>query len=177
MNGVNVNPNTIFSANFKDPISLLEELLPKVNQNDKTAAESKAKEIERIAKALKVLNLEWNQIMKVGAENTNPSDVKTKYNINGGSTVAHYNEIDRIIKTEFNDTRGISAIISDGITEVSNGGLQAINASVIAFCDSHQVDVDTLQNEFKNLMTRNSSGMEEYKNLEQFKINLCTPNR
>lgn len=175
MIAVNTHAISIFGDDFKDPISLLEEILPEINRKDKTNAENKASEIERIAKALKQLNLEWNQIMKSGAENTNPSDVDKKYNIKSGNSLEHYNAIDSIIKNEFMDSRGIAAIISDGVTNVSNGGLQAINASVIAFCDSHQVDVDTLQNEFKNLMTRNSSGMDEYKNLESFKVNLCSP--
>lgn len=50
---------------------------------------------------------------------------------------------------------------------VSYGELQEMNATMTAYCDTIQVDLDTKQQEFKNVMTEISSAQEEIRDVRR----------
>ncbi len=50
---------------------------------------------------------------------------------------------------------------------VSYGELQEMNATMTAYCDTKQVDLDTKQQEFKNVMTEISSAQEEVRDVRR----------
>ncbi|MBJ6915473.1 hypothetical protein JG636_18800, partial [Vibrio cholerae] len=75
-------------------------------------------------------------------------------------------KIDKIIKEQLNDERGISAITGKDLESsktyrASYTDLQSLDATVTAFNDTIQVDIDTEQQRFKNVMTEISSAQEE----------------
>ncbi|MEI8671613.1 hypothetical protein P4S52_06205 [Vibrio sp. SA48] len=51
--------------------------------------------------------------------------------------------------------------------KVSYGTLQEYNATMTAYCDTIQVDLDTQQQEFKNIMTEISSAQEEIRDVRR----------
>lgn len=50
---------------------------------------------------------------------------------------------------------------------MSYNDLQAMNATMTAFCDTIQVDLDTEQQLFKNIMTDISSAQEEIRDIRR----------
>jgi hypothetical protein len=56
---------------------------------------------------------------------------------------------------------------------VNYGQLQSMNATMTAYCDTIQVDLDTHQQEFKNIMTKITSAQEELRDVRRNIITLA----
>ncbi|EGQ9189302.1 hypothetical protein O1C43_003318 [Vibrio cholerae] len=162
---------SLFSSGTKDPLSLIDEILSKYTSDQTLRADQAAKEIEKKANAIAEINRLWGLIMQDNLPFTNPTN-NDKTPLGDGSSASYLEQIQAIISNDLNDSRGIAAITGKTLTDsknlrVSYNDLQALNATMTAFCDTIQVDLDTEQQLFKNIMTDISSAQEEIRDIRR----------
>ncbi|EGQ8095632.1 hypothetical protein G4T96_002162 [Vibrio cholerae] len=162
---------SLFSSGTKDPLSLIDEILSKYTSDQTLRADQAAKEIEKKANAIAEINRLWGLIMQDNLPNTNPTN-NDKTQLGDGDSASYLDQIQAIISNDLNDSRGIAAITGKNLADskthrVSYNDLQAMNATMTAFCDTIQVDLDTEQQLFKNIMTDISSAQEEIRDIRR----------
>ncbi|MBY7729033.1 hypothetical protein JHW46_01580 [Vibrio splendidus] len=178
---VNASPDSsssqyLFTPGFSDPLDLIDQLLSKYIEDQTAKADKVAQTIETQSSAIAEINRLWGLIMAETLPNTDPSNNDTtglkNVKISSNPDVYALDEIDRLIKKDLNDGQGIAAITGKGLSatigmDVSYGTLQEYNATMTAYCDTIQVDLDTQQQEFKNIMTEISSAQEEIRDVRR----------
>lgn len=158
----------LFSTGSRDPLSLINIILSKYISEQTTAAEAKADKISIKSKAIAEIHRLWGLIMSDRTPNTKPGDNKTT-RLNSGNAAGFLSEIDNIIKTKIGNSAGAGEIAgTDWSTKsVSYDQLQSMNATMTAYCDTIQVDLDTEQQKFKNTMTEVTSAQEEIRDVRR----------
>ncbi|MCG7489358.1 hypothetical protein MHN79_07625 [Vibrio sp. Of14-4] len=169
----------LFSAGFSDPLDLIDDLLSMYIETQTKAADDLAEEIEKKSDAIAEINRLWGQIMIDGLDGKDPDDfgpAKDGTTYIGGST--EYWEIDKIIcdlegLTPYDDHQGEGiAFITGGDSSPTYDQLQEMNAKMTAYCDKIQVELDTQQQEFKNMMTEISSAQEELRDVRRSVVSM-----
>lgn len=162
----------LFSAGFSDPLDLIDDLLSTYITSQTDAADKLSKEIEAKSKAIADINSLWGEVMVEALGHVSNADSKDGFGpgkkgrvtLNAGIL----NDINDIIKATTGED--ISVIVGgNGSTSVSctYDQLQEMNARMTAYCDKVQVDLDTQQQEFKNMMTEISSAQEELRDVRR----------
>ena len=165
----NASPsNYLFSAGSRDPLSLIDAILSKYISKQTQSAEAKADNISLKSKAIAEINRLWGLIMSDRLPNTKPGDNKTT-KLNEGKAVEFLSQIDNIIKTKLGNSVGVGEISgTDWSTKnVTYDQLQSMNATMTAYGDTIQVDLDTEQQKFKNTMTEITSAQEEIRDVRR----------
>ncbi|AQM20995.1 MULTISPECIES: hypothetical protein [Vibrio] len=162
---------SLFSSGTKDPLSLIDDILSKYTSDQTLRADQAAKEIEKKANAIAEINRLWGLIMQDNLPNVNPTN-NDKTPLGDAASSSYLDQIQAIIANDLNDSRGIAAITGKNLADsktyrVSYNDLQAMNATMTAFCDTIQVDLDTEQQLFKNIMTDISSAQEEIRDIRR----------
>ncbi|MBW5812549.1 MULTISPECIES: hypothetical protein [Yersinia] len=154
----------------KDPLDLIDLMLSQYIRNQTDKAESLAKEISEKSKAIAEINRLWGQVMSSNIQYLDPTKTEKTISLYNNSAY-HLNTIDVIIK----DTLGGNGIIDilDGKNSVNYDMLQSINATMTAYCDTAQVDLDSLQQDFKNMMTELTSAQEEIRDIRRAVISFA----
>ncbi len=164
--------------NTKDPLDLIDELLSKYLGEQTERAESMADTIKVRSDAIAEISRLWGLVMQDNMNHTNPNDNGVKTPLGDTTESAEYlTKIDKIIKEQLKDDRGISAITGKDLAnsksyQVSYTDLQSLDATVTAFNDTIQVEIDTEQQRFKNVMTEISSAQEEIRDVRQVIVRL-----
>ncbi|MEB5517839.1 hypothetical protein [Vibrio cholerae] len=168
---------SLFSTKITDPLLLIDSMLSNHVSKQLSKADSIAKEIEKRSNAIAEINRIWGLIMQERLPSTNPNNNdQTKL---GGGIVSNYlDKVDSIIKNDLSSRTGIANITGHSLTyskdslKVSYSTLQQMNATMTAFCDTIQVDLDTQQQKFKNTMTQITSAQEEIRDLRRAMLSL-----
>ncbi|WP_333757672.1 hypothetical protein [Vibrio cholerae] len=168
---------SLFSTKITDPLLLIDSMLSNHVSKQLSKADSIAKEIEKRSNAIAEINRIWGLIMQERLPSTNPNNNdQTKL---GGGIVSNYlDKVDSIIKNDLSSSTGIANITGHNLThskdslKVSYSTLQQMNATMTAFCDTIQVDLDTQQQKFKNTMTQITSAQEEIRDLRRAMLSL-----
>lgn len=165
--------NYLFSAGNRDPLSLIDTILSKYISEQTKSAEAKADNISLKSEAIAEINRLWGLIMSDRLPNTKPGDDKST-KLNGGSAAGFLTQIDDIIKTKLGNPQGVGEIAgTDWSTKnVTYDQLQSMNATMTAYCDTIQVDLDTEQQKFKNTMTEITSAQEEIRDVRRSIISI-----
>ncbi|WP_173497958.1 hypothetical protein [Shewanella sp. ISTPL2] len=165
--------NYLFSAGNRDPLSLIDTILSKYISEQTKSAEAKADNISLKSEAIAEINRLWGLIMSDRLPNTKPGDDKST-KLNGGSAAGFLSQIDDIIKTKLGNPQGVGEIAgTDWRTKnVTYDQLQSMNATMTAYCDTIQVDLDTEQQKFKNTMTEITSAQEEIRDVRRSIISI-----
>ncbi|MGW7678692.1 hypothetical protein [Shewanella sp. S23-S33] len=160
--------NYLFSAGSRDPLNLIDIILSKYISEQTQSAEAKADNISLKSEAIAEINRLWGLIMSDRLPNTKPGDNKTT-KLNEGKAAGFLSEIDNIIKTKLGNSAGVGEIAgTDWNTKtVTYDQLQSMNATMTAYCDTIQVDLDTEQQKFKNTMTEITSAQEEIRDVRR----------
>lgn len=160
--------NYLFSAGSRDPLNLIDIILSKYISEQTQSAEAKADNISIKSEAIAEINRLWGLIMSDRLPNTKPGDNKTT-KLNEGAAAGFLSEIDNIIKTKLGNPKGVGEIAgTDWSTKsVTYDQLQSMNATMTAYCDTIQVDLDTEQQKFKNTMTEITSAQEEIRDVRR----------
>ncbi|EIW7863771.1 VPA1350 family putative T3SS effector [Vibrio parahaemolyticus] len=163
--------------NTKDPLDLIDELLSKYLGEQTNRAESMADTIKVRSDAIAEISRLWGLVMQDNMNYTNPNDNGTKTPLGDSVSAEYLTKIDEIITTQLKDERGISAITGKDLAnsksyQVSYTDLQSLDATVTAFNDTIQVEIDTEQQRFKNVMTEISSAQEEIRDVRQVIVRL-----
>lgn len=158
----------LFSAGSRDPLNLIDIILSKYISEQTQSAEAKADNISLKSEAIAEINRLWGLIMSDRLPNTKPGDNKTT-KLNEGKAAGFLSEIDNIIKTKLGNPAGVGEIAgTDWSTkDVTYDQLQSMNATMTAYCDTIQVDLDTEQQKFKNTMTEITSAQEEIRDVRR----------
>lgn len=164
------------TTTIKDPLDLIDELLGKYLVEQTSRAEGMADSVKIRSNAISEISRLWGLVMQDATKNTDPNDNK-KGEYFSDEADKHLVAIDKIIKEQLNDKRGISAITGKNIEESKNlwvnyTDLQSLDATVTAFTDTVQVDIDTEQQRFRNVMTEISSAQEEIRDVRQVIVRL-----
>ncbi|NCG69566.1 VPA1350 family putative T3SS effector, partial [Vibrio parahaemolyticus] len=119
----------------------------------------------------------WGLVMQDNMNHTNPNDNGHRTPLGDSVSAGYLDQIDEIIRTQLKDDRGISAITGKDLAnsksyQVSYTDLQSLDATVTAFNDTIQVEIDTEQQRFKNVMTEISSAQEEIRDVRQVIVRL-----
>lgn len=87
----------------------------------------------------------------------------------GSYSAGLLSQIDNIIKTKLGNTKGLGEIADTdwASKSVTYDQLQSMNATMTAYCDTIQVDLDTEQQNFKNTMTEITSAQEEIRDVRR----------
>lgn len=165
--------NYLFSAGNRDPLSLIDTILSKYISEQTKSAEAKADNISLKSEAIAEINRLWGLIMSDRLPNTKPGDDKST-KLNGGSAAGFLSQIDDIIKTKLGNPQGVGEIAGTdwSIKNVTYDQLQSMNATMTAYCDTIQVDLDTEQQKFKNTMTEITSAQEEIRDVRRSIISI-----
>ena len=160
--------NYLFSAGNRDPLSLIDTILSKYISEQTKSAEAKADNISLKSEAIAEINRLWGLIMSDRLPKTKPGDNKTT-RLNEGSAAGLLSQIDNIIKTKLGNTKGLGEIADTdwASKSVTYDQLQSMNATMTAYCDTIQVDLDTEQQNFKNTMTEITSAQEEIRDVRR----------
>ncbi|MEO3737389.1 hypothetical protein [Shewanella baltica] len=160
--------NYLFSAGNRDPLSLIDTILSKYISEQTKSAEAKADNISLKSEAIAEINRLWGLIMSDRLPSTKPGDDKST-KLNAGSAAGFLSQIDDIIKTKLGNPQGVGEIAgTDWSTKnVTYDQLQSMNATMTAYCDTIQVDLDTEQQKFKNTMTEITSAQEEIRDVRR----------
>ncbi|MGL5108787.1 MAG: hypothetical protein ACRC7J_06890 [Vibrio ordalii] len=163
---------TLFTSNKKDALSLIDQILSQYTSNQTLKADRMAKDIENKAKAIAEINRLWGLIMQDNLPHTNPTENNKKTPLGDSVSSNYLDEINKIISSSLNDAQGVAAITGKDIDkskkhEVNYNELQAMNATMTAYCDTIQVDLDSHQQLFKNVMTELSSTQEEIRDVRR----------
>ncbi|EGQ8084558.1 TPA: VPA1350 family putative T3SS effector [Vibrio parahaemolyticus] len=162
----------------QDPLELIDELLSKYLVEQTNRAEEMADHIKVRSDAIAEISRLWGLVMQDNMNHTNPNDNGVKTPLGDTAESAEYlTKIDKIIREQLKDDRGISAITGKDLAnsksyQVSYTDLQSLDATVTAFNDTIQVDIDTEQQRFKNVMTEISSAQEEIRDVRQVIVRL-----
>ncbi len=162
----------------KDPLDLIDELLSKYLGEQTNRAESMADNIKVRSDAIAEISRLWGLVMQDNMNWTDPNDNSERTPLGDTEESQQYlTKIDQLIKQQLNDERGISAITGKDLQgsfdyEASYTDLQSLDATVTAFNDTIQVDIDTEQQRFKNVMTEISSAQEEIRDVRQVIVRL-----
>ncbi|EII2985728.1 hypothetical protein BBM02_19900 [Vibrio parahaemolyticus] len=164
-------------ASVKDPLDLIDELLSRYLDQQTVRAKSMADTIETWSNAIAEINRIWGLVMQDNMNYTNPNDNNTRTPLGDSVSGQHLEAIDRIIREELKDDRGIAAITGLDLNaskthSVSYTDLQSLNATMTAYCDTIQVDIDTEQQKFKNVMTEITSAQEEIRDVRRVIVTL-----
>ncbi|HGS4918631.1 TPA: VPA1350 family putative T3SS effector [Vibrio cholerae] len=157
----------------KDPLDLIDELLSKYLVEQTNRAEGMADNIQVRSDAIAEISRLWGLVMQDNMNYTNPNDNSKKTPLGDTPESREYlTKIDNIIKEQLRDERGISAItgkdLANSLTyQASYTDLQSLDATTTAFNETIQVDIDTEQQRFKNVMTEISSAQEEIRDVRQ----------
>ncbi|HHL2502315.1 TPA: hypothetical protein ACQ301_004448 [Yersinia enterocolitica] len=156
----------------RDPLDLIDSMLSSYIKLQADKAEILAKEISEKSKAIAEINRLWGLVMTESLPYTDPTKVdKTIAILDNTHNDPKIKEIDYIIKNTFNGP-GIS-VITDNKNVVNYDVLQSINATMTAYCDTAQVDLDSLQQDFKNMMTELTSAQEEIRDIRRAVISFA----
>ncbi|GHY14408.1 hypothetical protein VCSRO163_2674 [Vibrio cholerae] len=160
----------------KDPLDLIDELLSKYLGEQTNRAEGMADNIKVRSDAIAEISRLWGLVMQETMGGTDPNNNKTKTSFSEEAK-GYIEKIDGLIKNNLNDTRGIEAITGKNLSDsksmqVNYTDLQSLDATVTAFNDTIQVDIDTEQQRFKNVMTEISSAQEEIRDVRQVIVRL-----
>ncbi|OCQ52587.1 hypothetical protein Ppb6_02323 [Photorhabdus australis subsp. thailandensis] len=153
------------TSTHRDPLSLIDALLSKYIITQTKKAEALAMEISGKSKAVAEINRLWGTLMTENISKLDPTKIDKTTNIYSNSSSV-YNEIDKHIRETLKDSSGINAI-TGGKTTVNYDQLQSMNATMTAYSDSTQVDLDKLQQDFKNMMTQITSAQEEIRDVRR----------
>ncbi|EGR1170858.1 hypothetical protein BWI04_RS23095 [Vibrio parahaemolyticus] len=170
-------PHSDVRASVKDPLDLIDELLSRYLDQQTVRAKSMADTIETWSNAIAEINRIWGLVMQDNMNHTNPNDNNTRTPLGDSVSGQHLEDIDRIIREELKDARGIAAITGLDLAaskthSVSYTDLQSLNATMTAYCDTIQVDIDTEQQKFKNVMTEITSAQEEIRDVRRVIVTL-----
>ncbi|EGQ8307631.1 hypothetical protein DBT69_RS22835 [Vibrio parahaemolyticus] len=170
-------PYSDVRASVKDPLDLIDELLSRYLDQQTVRAKSMADTIETWSNAIAEINRIWGLVMQDNMNHTNPNDNNTRTPLGDSVSGQHLEYIDRIIREELKDDRGIAAITGLDLKaskthSVSYTDLQSLNATMTAYCDTIQVDIDTEQQKFKNVMTEITSAQEEIRDVRRVIVTL-----
>ncbi|EGQ8681640.1 hypothetical protein GKA74_23640 [Vibrio parahaemolyticus] len=170
-------PHSDVRASVKDPLDLIDELLSRYLDQQTVRAKSMADTIETWSNAIAEINRIWGLVMQDNMNYTNPNDNNTRTPLGDSVSEQHLEDIDRIIREELKDDRGIAAITGLDLNaskthSVSYTDLQSLNATMTAYCDTIQVDIDTEQQKFKNVMTEITSAQEEIRDVRRVIVTL-----
>ena len=164
----------LFSAGFSDPLDLIDDLLSTYIASQTDAADKLSKEIEAKSKAIADINSLWGEVMVDALSNVSNADSKDGFGPGkkGEVTLSEstLDKINAIIGQVSGGEDNISVIINTSNTSgvsVKYDELQEMNARMTAYCDKVQVDLDTQQQEFKNMMTEISSAQEELRDVRR----------
>ncbi|EGQ9436828.1 hypothetical protein BVZ13_17760 [Vibrio cholerae] len=171
-----VAPKQVRQAS-KDPLDLIDELLSKYLGEQTNRAEGMADNIKVRSDAIAEISRLWGLVMQNNMNFTDPNDSSKKTPLGDDASDAYLTQIDEIIRTQLKDARGITAITGKNLADsknysVSYTDLQSLDATVTAFNDTIQVDIDTEQQRFKNVMTEISSAQEEIRDVRQVIVRL-----
>lgn len=156
------------TTNHRDPLSLIDTMLSGYIRTQTQKAEALAAEIAEKSKAVADINRLWGVLMTHNIGQVDPTNVHLKTNLVAGESAAQYYEIDAIIKNTLGDSLGITAITTKLFLNYDE--LQSANATMTAYSDTIQVDIDSVQQEFKNLMTAITSAQEEIRDVRRVVI-------
>ncbi len=170
-------PYSDVRASVKDPLDLIDELLSRYLDQQTVRAKTMADTIETWSNAIAEINRIWGLVMQDNMNHTNPNDNNTRTPLGDSVSGQHLEDIDRIIREELKDDRGIAAITGLDLNaskthSVSYTDLQSLNATMTAYCDTIQVDIDTEQQKFKNVMTEITSAQEEIRDVRRVIVTL-----
>ncbi|EGQ8312470.1 hypothetical protein ABVY47_003892 [Vibrio parahaemolyticus] len=170
-------PYSDVRASVKDPLDLIDELLSRYLDQQTVRAKTMADTIETWSNAIAEINRIWGLVMQDNMNYTNPNDNNTRTPLGDSVSGQHLTDIDRIIREELKDDRGIAAITGLDLNaskthSVSYTDLQSLNATMTAYCDTIQVDIDTEQQKFKNVMTEITSAQEEIRDVRRVIVTL-----
>ncbi|EHK5111069.1 hypothetical protein I2702_003828 [Vibrio parahaemolyticus] len=170
-------PHSDVRASVKDPLDLIDELLSRYLDQQTVRAKTMADTIETWSNAIAEINRIWGLVMQDNMNHTNPNDNNTRTPLGDSVSGQHLEDIDRIIREELKDDRGIAAITGLDLNaskthRVSYTDLQSLNATMTAYCDTIQVDIDTEQQKFKNVMTEITSAQEEIRDVRRVIVTL-----
>ncbi|TNZ18694.1 VPA1350 family putative T3SS effector, partial [Vibrio parahaemolyticus] len=134
--------------NTKDPLDLIDELLSKYLGEQTERAESMADTIKVRSDAIAEISRLWGLVMQDNMNHTNPNDNGHRTPLGDSVSAGYLDQIDEIIRTQLKDDRGISAITGKDLAnsksyQVSYTDLQSLDATVTAFNDTIQVEIDT----------------------------------
>ncbi|WP_114783442.1 hypothetical protein [Vibrio tetraodonis] len=164
---------SLFSSDFSDPLDLIDDLLSMYITTQTEAADELSKEIEAKSKAIADINNLWGEVMVEALGNVDDDSdgygpgKPEKKPLN--STLL--NEINAIIVDISGGEDNIN-VITGGKTSCTYDQLQEMNARMTAYCDKIQVDLDTQQQEFKNMMTEISSAQEELRDVRRSVVSM-----
>ncbi len=161
----------------KDPLDLIDELMSKYLGEQTNRAEGMADNIKVRSEAIAEISRLWGLVMQNNMNFTDPNDSNQTTPLGDDASDGYLTKIDEIIRTQLKDERGISAITGKSLADskvyqVSYTDLQSLDATVTAFNDTIQVDIDTEQQRFKNVMTEISSAQEEIRDVRQVIVRL-----
>ncbi|MEK2173321.1 hypothetical protein WOB82_03175 [Vibrio parahaemolyticus] len=159
---------SLFTQGAVDPLDLIDQILSQYIETQTAHADAMAQEIEVMSNAVAEINRLWGLVMQETLPNTDPNS-NDKTPLLGDE---HLEQIDSYIKNDLGDSRGILVITGSNLENTKNmsvsyGELQEMNATMTAYCDTIQVDLDTKQQEFKNVMTEISSAQEEIRDVRR----------
>ncbi|WP_254068244.1 hypothetical protein [Vibrio aestuarianus] len=163
----------------RDPLSLVEQLLVDHIEKQKLKAEETAELVQKKSKAIAEINRLWGLVMKDNIPHTDPNDNDKDTPLGDSNDARNYLvEIDRIIREDLDESSGVMKItgqnLADSLTlEVTYTDLQTMNATMTAYCDTIQVDLDSLNQEFKNNMTQITSAQEEVRNVRTAVVSMA----
>ncbi|EKT60088.1 hypothetical protein [Providencia sneebia] len=175
LDGVDAQPAVRETKNImRDPLTMIDIMLTGYIKSRMNKADSIAAEISEKSKAVAEINRLWGKVMSINLNKVDPADSKKVTDIMDFSN-KEMDEINHLIINVLGEPKGIAVILpssSHGVifTFVNYEQLQSINATVTAFSDTIQVDLDSSQHEFKNLMTAITSAQEEIRDLRRIVI-------
>ncbi|AMF99341.2 MULTISPECIES: hypothetical protein [Vibrio harveyi group] len=163
---------SLFNTGFEDPLELVDQMLSQYIGAQTSKADSMAQEIEVISNAVAEINRIWGLVMQENLPFTDPNSNDDTTPLGDGISNSYLTEIDRFIRDDLGNLEGIKVITGKNLSnsksmEVTYGELQEMNATMTAYCDTIQVDLDTKQQEFKNVMTEISSAQEEIRDVRR----------
>ncbi|MDE1265951.1 hypothetical protein [Vibrio aestuarianus] len=162
----------------RDPLSLVEQLMVEHIEKQKRKAEETAELVQKQSKAIAEINRLWGLVMKDNVNGTNPNDNNATTPLGDNSSEQYLTEIDRIIREDLGESSGVMKItgqnLADSLTlRVTYTDLQTMNATMTAYCDTIQVDLDSQNQKFKNYMTQITSAQEEVRNVRTAVVSMA----
>ncbi len=166
--------NWLFTPGSTDALAIIDRILSQYIIGQTDIAEAMANEIALQSEAIAEINRLWGLIMTDRLPHTKPGDNQTTP-LNGGSSREYLQEIDDIIKNDLGNPEGINVIVGAGGMgqNVTYDQLQSMNATMTAYCDTIQVDLDTEQQLFKNVMTSITSAQDEIRDVRRAIVSIA----
>ncbi|AWS50760.1 hypothetical protein [Providencia rettgeri] len=169
LNNVDTKRESKNNNNF-DPLTLIDIMLTSYIRNQMNKADAIAAEISEKSKAVAEINRLWGTLMTKNIGNVDPTKVDKKTDIQRNSNDEYY-KIDEIIKNTLGESKGINVITNKHTHNYDE--LQSANATMTAYSDTIQVDLDTTQQEFKNIMTAITSAQEEIRDIRRIVVSFA----